>query len=120
MAVSSDYLNALANHGAGLIKYIGLVDETGTELSGGDYARKAVTWTTSPTGGTAGLVRPSADLLFNVPAGTVGGWRGYSALTSGTNYGGEDFAAADQETYANPGEFKLLATETALRHEVKV
>lgn len=54
MAVSSDYLNALANHGAGLIKYIGLVDETGTELSGGDYARKAVTWTTSPTGGTAG------------------------------------------------------------------
>lgn len=113
MAMTEGYRNAIANHGASIITHIGLVDSAGVELAGGDYSRKAVTWTTAPTAGTAGLVRPTADLLFNVPAGTVGGWRGYSALTSGTNYGGEDFAVADQETYANPGEFKLLAAEKA-------
>ncbi len=88
MAVSNDYLNALANHGAGLVKYIGLVDETGVELSGGDYARKAVTWTTSPTGGTAGLVRPSADLLFNVPAGNKRNRPAASQGAQGNGYPG--------------------------------
>ena len=55
MGVSNDYLNAIANHGASIVKYIGHVDDTGVELQGGDYARKAVTWTEAPTGGTAGL-----------------------------------------------------------------
>lgn len=110
MAVSSDYLNALANHGAGLIKYIGLVDETGTELSGGDYARKAVTWTAA----SGGTIRPTADLTFDVPAGaTVAGWRGFSASTGGTNYGGADLT---EETFAAAGQYKLLAASTGILH----
>ncbi len=119
MPVSNAYLNESANAMRTKVTHIGLVGTGGVELSGGSYARKPVTWTEAPTAGTPGLIRPTADILFNVPAGKVVGWRGYSALTGGTDYGGEDFAAADQETYANPGELKLLASETALRHEAE-
>ena len=106
------YRNAIADHGASLITHIGLVDETGTELTGGDpaYARQAVTWT-SASGGT---IRPDADLTFDVPADTtVGGWRGYSALTEGTDYGGK---ALTQETFASQGEYKLLSASTGILH----
>lgn len=39
------YLNAIGDHGGSLITHIGLVDDTGTELTGGSpaYARQAVT-----------------------------------------------------------------------------
>ena len=106
------YRNAIADHGASLITHIGLVDELGTELTGGDpaYARQAVTWT-SASGGT---IRPNADLTFDVPADTtVAGWRGYSALTEGTNYGGK---ALTNETFASQGEYKLLAASTGILH----
>lgn len=116
MAMQTAYLNAIADAGAALIKYIGLVDEEGTEISGGSpaYARKSVTWT-SASGGT---IRPSSDLTFDVPGGkTVGGWRGYSAASGGTNYGGVDYASDKQETFANQGTYKLLANQTAINHE---
>jgi len=106
------YLNAIADHGASLITHIGLVDENGTELTGGNpaYARKAVTWT-SASGGT---IRPDADLTFDIPEGTtVGGWRGYSASTEGTDYGGK---ALTQETFASQGEYKLLSASTGILH----
>lgn len=119
MPVSNAYLNKSINNMRSEVTHIGLVGTGGVELSGGSYARKPVTWTEAPTTDTPGLIRPSADIIFNVPAGKVVGWRGYSALTGGTDWGGEDFAAGDQETYANPGELKLKASETALRHEVK-
>ena len=105
MAMSGSYLDALASHGATLIKYIGLVDDAGDELSGGTpaYARKQVYWS-SPSAGN-GTIRPyadsglSQDLIFNVPAGTtVGGWRGYSAVTGGTDYGGEDLDEESLQT----------------------
>jgi hypothetical protein len=46
MAMTEGYLNAIATHGASLVKYIGLINGSDTELSGGSpaYARKAVTW----------------------------------------------------------------------------
>jgi len=113
MAMTEAYRNAIADYGASLITYIGLVDETGTELSGGDpaYARQPVTWTAA----SDGIIRPSADLTFDVPAGTtVGGWRGYSALTGGTDYGGADLT---QETFTNQGTYTLLAAQTGIRHE---
>lgn len=110
MAMSEGYRNALATHGASLITHIGLVNGSGTELSGGSYARKAVTWGTA----SGGTVRPTADLTFNVPAGaTVAGWRGFSAASGGTNYGGADLT---QETYTNAGEYKLLAASTGISH----
>jgi len=106
------YRNAIADHGASLITHIGLVDETGTELTGGDpaYERQAVTWTDA----SDGTIRPDADLTFDVPADTtVGGWRGYSAESEGTDYGGK---ALTQETFASQGEYKLLADSTGILH----
>ena len=109
MAMVTGYLNAIANAGAALITHIGLVDETGTEIVGGTYARLAVTW----TGAVDGTIRPNADLTFEVPAGTVGGWRGYSALTVGTDYGGQ---VLTNEVFAAAGQYKLLAAGTGILH----
>jgi hypothetical protein len=112
MAMTTDYLNAIANAGKAVITHIGLVNGSGTELSGGSpaYARKAVTWTSASNG----LIRPSGDLTFDIPAGgVVAGWRGYSASTGGTNYGGQ---ALTQETFAAQGQYKLLAASTGITH----
>lgn len=108
MAMNAAYLNALSSAGAALVTHFGLVDETGTELTGGSYARIANT----PTA-TAAAWAPSADLTFNVPAGIVAGWRGYSASTAGTDYGGADLT---QETYAAAGQYKLVAASTGVTH----
>lgn len=111
MAMNSTYRNAIATEGAGLITHIGLVDDQGDELTGGDpaYARKAVTWTAA----SDGTIRPNANIEFDVPAGTVGGWRGYSASTNGTDYGGQDLT---QEVFAEQGVYRLLAAGTAINH----
>lgn len=103
--MNSAFHNALATHGASLITHIGLVDAGGTELSGGGYARQAVTWT-----GAAAVKSPNADLVFTTEAGdVVAEWRGYSALTGGTDYGG---AAVTTRTYTNAGTYTLLAAST--------
>lgn len=107
--MTAGYLNAIATAGGALITHIGLVDQTGTEIAGGTYARLPITWTAA----AAGTIRPSADLTFSVPAGTVGGWRGFSALTVGTNYGGQDLT---NEVFAAPGQYKLLAAGTGILH----
>ena len=112
MAMSAAYLNAIRDQGKTLITHIGLVDDGATELTGGSpaYARIAVTWTNDGDG----VMRPNADLTFNVPASTtVGGWRGFSASSGGTNYGGADLT---QEAFAGQGEYKLLAASTGVSH----
>lgn len=107
MAISTDGLNAVADHLAGLATHVGLVDGSGTELTGGTYARLAVSWTAAADG----LIRPTADKDFDVPAGvTVGGWRAFSASTGGTNYGGADVTS---ETFASAGTYRLVAANTA-------
>lgn len=111
MPMSAAYRNALADHGATLITHIGLVNGSGVEVSGGSYARKAVTWDTTDADG---LMRPNANLVFDIPAGgVVAGWRGYSALTSGTDYGGHTLT---QETYGSAGTYTLLAASTSVDH----
>jgi hypothetical protein len=110
MSMTEGYRNAIAGHGGGLITHIGLVDNTATELTGGTYARIAVTWTTA----SGGTIRPNADLTFNVPAGAnVSGWRGFTAPTAGTNYGG---GALTREDYASAGQYKLLSASTGILH----
>lgn len=106
------YRDALGEHGASLVTHIGLVDDGGAEFSGSPYVRKAVTWTTSADG----LIRPTEDLLFNIPSGgkIVGGWRGYSAVAGGTDYGGGSVADV---TYMGAGYYVLKADETAIKHE---
>jgi len=106
--VNEDYRNEIADHGASLIDEIGLVDEGGEEISGGDYSRQAITWTSA----TDGTIRPESDLTFDIPGGsTVAGWRGYSDV--GTEYGGDDLTA---ESFENDGEYKLLADQTGILH----
>lgn len=112
MTMTVGYRNSIADHGGGLITHIGLLDETGTEITGGTpaYARMAVTWTTADLG----VIRPTADLTFDIPAATtVGGWAGFTALTSGTNYGGQDLT---QEDFVGQGQYKLLAAGTGILH----
>jgi hypothetical protein len=106
MALNSAALNAAVGGITSKVTHIALVDGTGTELTGGSYARQPVTWAAAANG----VQRPSADLTFNVPAGTVGGWRGYSALTGGTNYDGGDLT---DETYAAAGQYVLQASSTS-------
>lgn len=111
MPMSTAYLNLTAQAGGTAITHLGLVDDTGTEITGGTYARQAVTWTTAANG----LIRPTADKTFNVPSGkTVGGWRGYSASTSGTDYGGASLTA---QPFASDGTYTLLAEYTSIDHD---
>lgn len=111
MPMNATYRNALATEGGSLITHIGLLN-SGTELTGGTpaYARKAVTWTAA----SDGLIRPNADLTFDVPAGaTVNEWRGYSAASGGTDYGGASLTA---EAYGGQGTYKLLAASSGIAH----
>lgn len=108
--MNANYHNALAIHGATLITHIGLVDAGGTELSGGGYARLPVTWVR-----TDNQLRPNANLVFTTEAAdVVAGWRGFSALTGGTDYGG---ATVTTRTYSNPGTYTLLAASTSISHQ---
>lgn len=103
--MDSNFHTALAAHGAGLITHIGLVNGSGVEISGGGYARLPVTWA-----GAAGVRSLDDDMVFDIPAGaTVAGWRGFTALTAGTNYGG---AALTPASFTNAGTYTLLAAST--------
>lgn len=108
--MNSAYHNALAAHGASLITHIGLVNAAGVEVSGGAYARKPVVWS-----GAAAVKAPNANIVFDIPAGgQVGGWRGYSALTGGIDYGG---APLTTRNYTNAGVYTLIAADTNITHQ---
>lgn len=104
--MNGTFLDALATQAKTLITHIGLVNGAGSAVG----TRQAVTWT-GPTGGN-GLIRPNADLVFNMTSGQdVAEWRGYSASTGGTDYGG---AALTAVSYSNDGTYTLLAASTAI------
>ena len=114
MPMSAAYRNAIRDHGQSIITHIGLVNNSGVEISGGGYARLPVTWVDD----TDGVSRPSGNLAFTVGTGAeVGGWRGFSALSAGTNYGGADYpVGAERKTFSNPGTYTLLAASTSINH----
>lgn len=110
MPATAALLEVLEDQIDTVITHIGLVDETGTELTGGSpaYAHQAVTFTDAG----AGIIRPNANLDFDIPAGdTVAGWRGYSASSGGTDYGGSDL---DPEAYVSQGVYTLLVSQTGV------
>jgi len=108
--MNESYRNAIATHGASIVTHIGLVNGSGTELTGGGYARLAVTWDTA----SGGAIAPTGNLVFDIPSGaTVAGWRGFTALTDGTNHGGAALTSAE---FTNPGTYTLLAASTAINH----
>lgn len=102
--MNSAFATSLAGSGASLISYIALFN-SGVEVSGGSYARQPVTWS-----GASNVKSPSANLVFNIPAGgTVSEWRGFTAATAGTDYGG---AALTSTPFSNAGTYTLLAAST--------
>jgi hypothetical protein len=110
MPMTAGFKTALAGKVDEIITHIGLVNASGTELSGGSpaYARKAAGFAAESNG----AIKLGADLTFDIPAsGVVAGWRGYSALTGGTDYGGSD---VPQESYNQQGQYKLLAASTSI------
>jgi len=83
--LSTNGRNAIVDGLASVTTHIGLLDASGTEITGGTpaYARKAVTWTAA----AAGIRDNNAQLLFDIPAATTVAFHGlYSAITAGTNY----------------------------------
>jgi hypothetical protein len=107
--MNAAFHGALATHGASLITHIALFNSGGTEVSGGSYARKTVTWTI-----TGGVARPNADITFDIPAGgQVQSWRGFTALTAGTDYGGA-VLETPSGVYGNDGTFVLDAASTSV------
>lgn len=112
MSMTEVYRNSIADYGAGLITFIGLIDDNGNEIGGGDpaYTRLAVTWEQADDG----VIRPTEDMTFNIPAGAiVAGWRGYSAPTDGIDYGG---ASLNEASYEDQGYYLLLADGTGIKH----
>lgn len=108
MPMNDAYLVAIANAGKALITHIGLVNASGTPV--GD-SRKAVTWGSTDADGDFLM---SGDLVFNMSAGeVVAGWRGYSASSGGTDYGG---AALTQVTFNNAGTYTLDDASTGIAH----
>lgn len=102
-------LNPMLSGLAGVVGYVSLhtadPGATGTsEASGGSpaYARKAITWT-SPS---SGAMSNTADIVFDVPAGTythVGYW---SASSAGTYYGSR---ACTSQTFSGQGTYTIAA-----------
>lgn len=110
--MTAAYRNSIGDYGGGLITHIGLCIVNATEISGGNpaYARKAVTWAAS----SGGIIRPNADLTFDIPASTtVAMWKGYGASSGGTALGG---AALTNEVFSGQGTYKLLAASTGVKH----
>lgn len=74
------------------------------EVTGGSYARQAVTWDAA----SSGTKSNSGDLTFQVPSGTtithIGGW---TASTSGTFRGGGALGASQE--FASAGSYKIAA-----------
>jgi hypothetical protein len=84
-------------------------DSGASEVTGGTYARKAITWNTAASGNLDSSNAP----VFDVPAGTTITHAGYwSALTGGTFYAGDLLTAAGStsaqpETFASGGTYTL-------------
>ena len=75
----------------------------GTEVTGGSYARKALTWGSA----VAGVI--SATVTFDVPAGvTVAG----AGVHSGTTAGYLDGGTVTAQAFATAGTYTLTITTT--------
>lgn len=87
------------------VTHVGLLDETGTELTGGTpaYARKAITWNPAANGALVASNQP----VFDVPASkTIASVIFMSAVTGGTELARADIA---QESYNNQGTYTLTS-----------
>ena len=119
--IDTDLGNLIANNMrnslvAGVVSstdFIGLLDDTSAELSGGTpaYQREAVVWS-SPFNG---IVTNTTDITINVPAGgTVAYIAGYTLVAGGTaqfSYACAEVDAVSQSVYTIPaGTLQMITT----------
>lgn len=77
---------------------------TGTEVTGGTYARIVAAW------GTVTATATATAMAFNVPASTtVVGFELFNALTAGTY---QDGASITSQTFASAGTYTITPTIT--------
>lgn len=120
-SIDTDLGNLIANNMrnslvAGVVSstdFIGLLDDTSAELSGGTpaYQREAVVWS-SPFNG---IVTNTTDITINVPAGgNVAYIAGYTLVTGGTaqfSYACAEVDAVSQSVYTIPaGTLQMTTT----------
>lgn len=113
MPFTEEYLNHIAVAGRSKIYLMGLVDENGTEISGGNYSRLDVTYInwTSPVNGDFTLTN---DKVFEVPAGvTVAGWFITSSETGNNLITGN----LTPETFVNGGQYRFVAANCTIKHD---
>jgi len=78
------------------------------ELTGGTYARKAVTWAAAATGATSASTTP----VFDVPTGATVAYAGFwSAVTGGTFYG---FGTLASVAFASAGTYTLTTATVSV------
>lgn len=110
MAIAVEYLNTGIELAKSTWTHIGIVDYYNAELVGGSpaYERQPVTWTVA----SDGLIRPTTDLVFNVPANAaIYYWQAYNAVTDGVGYGQIQLP---YENFVEQGVFTLLAASTGI------
>lgn len=79
-----------------------------SEISGGSYARKAITWNTPASGNLDSSNQP----VFDVPSGNTVMYVGYwSALSGGTFYGSK---AVVNESFGADGQYTLDDADISL------
>ena len=113
MPFAASYLNSIATAGRSILYQMGLVDDTGTELTGGTYARLDVSNTnwSAPANGDITLL---SDKVFEVPAGaTVAGWFITLASTGLAGISG----SLTPETFVNGGQYRFVAANCTIKHD---
>lgn len=113
MGYKNDGKNLMLDALGEAIIYVGLLDETDTELTGGNpaYERKAITWKPADAGLMEALNQPE----FNIPAGaTVSKVIFMSADTGGIKYAEAD---VDDEVFTKQGTYTLISITLDLNAE---
>lgn len=105
--------NAMLNHLGTLATHVSLHSADpgaggANELSGGGYARQAITWNSA----SGGSLDSSNQPVFTVPAASTVAFVGFwSAATNGTFYGS---ASVPSETFTNAGTYTLTDADLDL------
>lgn len=101
MAMSGAYHDLIATAGKNAITHISLVNGSDTEVTD----REEVTWS-GPSGGN-GKIELASAIEFAVGAGaTVAGYKLWSAVSGGTEYGA---GSVTSEAFSGAGTYTLLA-----------
>ena len=100
--------NLMLDELASVATHVALLDGSGVEISGGDYARQTISFGSASNGAINATNQP----VFDVPAGaTVARIALFSALTGGTKYTESNVT---QETYAGDGTYTVTSLEINL------